>query len=129
MPVKTNLRSAGASHVGMLRQNNEDRVYCDADRGIFMVVDGIGGQAAGEMAADEAISRIRARLERQIGTAEDRIREGITVANNEILRLASTNPDWHGMACVLTVAVVENGGATIGHVGDSRLLSRRGVRS
>jgi PPM family protein phosphatase len=125
MPVKTNLRSAGASHVGMLRQNNEDRIYCDADRGIFMVVDGIGGQAAGEMAADEAISRIRARLERQIGTAEDRIREGITVANNEILRLASTNPDWHGMACVLTVAVVENGGATIGHVGDSRLYKIR----
>lgn len=130
MPVKANLRCAGESHVGMVRQNNEDRVYCDPDRGIFMVIDGIGGQAAGERAADTALSRIKARLERQTGTAEDRIREAITVANNEILRLAATNPDWQGMACVLTVAVVENGTATIGHVGDSRLykIRRREIR-
>ena len=63
MPVKTNFRCAGESHVGMLRQNNEDRVYLDPDRGIFLVIDGIGGQAAGEKAADIAIDRVRARLE------------------------------------------------------------------
>ena len=127
MPVKTHLRSAGESHVGMVRQNNEDRLFVDADRGIFLVVDGIGGQAAGEKAAEVAINLVRARLERQTGTAEDRIREGIAVANNEILRLAATNPDWQGMACVLTVAVIDNGSATIGHVGDSRLYKiRRG---
>jgi serine/threonine protein phosphatase PrpC len=125
MPVKTKLRCAGESHVGMVRQNNEDRVYCDADRGIFLVIDGIGGQAAGEKAADEALSRVRARLERQTGTAEERIREGITVANNEILHAAAANPEWHGMACVMTVAVAENGRAVIGHVGDSRLYKIR----
>ena len=75
MPVKTHLRSAGESHVGMVRQNNEDRLFVDADRGIFLVVDGIGGQAAGEKAAEVAINLVRARLERQTGTAEDRIRE------------------------------------------------------
>ena len=130
MPVKTKLRSAGESHVGMVRHNNEDRWHSDPERGIFIVVDGIGGQAAGEKAADVAINLVRARLERQTGTAEDRIREGITVANNEILRLAATNPDWHGMACVLTVAVIDNGSATIGHVGDSRLykIRRREIR-
>jgi PPM family protein phosphatase len=130
MPVKTKLRCAGESHVGMVRQNNEDRLHLDADRGIFLVIDGIGGQAAGEKAADIAIGLVRARLERQTGTAEDRIREGITVANNEILRLAATNPEWQGMACVLTVAVIENGSATIGHVGDSRLykIRRREIR-
>ena len=127
MPVKTNLRSAGESHVGLLRQNNEDRVYLDADRGIFLVIDGIGGQAAGEKAADIAINLVRARLERQIGTAEERIREAIAVANNEILRASATNPEWNGMACVMTVAAVEDGRATIGHVGDSRLYKiRRG---
>jgi serine/threonine protein phosphatase PrpC len=110
----------------MVRQNNEDRWHIDPERGIFLVVDGIGGQAAGEKAADIAINLVRARLERQTGTAEDRIREGITVANNEIVRLAATNPDWHGMACVLTVAVIENGGAIVGHVGDSRLYKIRG---
>jgi PPM family protein phosphatase len=127
MPVKAHLRCAGESHVGKVRQNNEDRVHCDPDRGIFLVIDGIGGQAAGEKAADIAMDRVRARLERQTGTVEDRIREAITVANNEILQAAATNPEWHGMACVMTIAVVENGRAVIGHVGDSRLYQiRRG---
>jgi len=56
--------------MGMVRQNNEDRVHLDPDRGIFIVVDGIGGQAAGEKAADIALNRVRARLERQTGTAK-----------------------------------------------------------
>ena len=121
MPVNTRIRSAGASHVGMVRQNNEDGWYLDPDRGIFLVVDGIGGQAAGEKAAEIAIDRVRKRLERQTGTPEDRVREAITIANNEILDAAATNPEWKGMACVLTLAVIENGHAIIGHVGDSRL--------
>jgi len=127
MPVKTNLRCAGESHMGMVRQNNEDRVYCDPERGIFLVIDGIGGQAAGEKAADIAINLVRARLERQTGTVEDRIREAIAVANNEILAAAQANPEWNGMACVMTVAVAENDRAVVGHVGDSRLYQiRRG---
>ncbi len=125
--VKTRIKSAGASDPGRVRSNNEDALYVDADRGIFLVVDGIGGQAAGEKAAEIAVSRIKARLERQTGTAEQRIREAIAVANNEILRAAAGNPEWQGMACVLTVAVIENGTAVVGHVGDSRLYHvRRG---
>ena len=125
MPVKATLRAAGESHVGVVRQNNEDRVHLDPDRGIFLVIDGIGGQAAGEKAADIAINLVRARLERQTGTAEERIREAIAVANNEILRAAASNPEWHGMACVMTVVVAENGRAIVGHVGDSRLYKIR----
>ena len=91
------------------------------------MVDGIGGQAAGEKAAQIAVNRVRARLERQTGTAEQRVREAIAMANNEILRAARGNPEWQGMACVLTVAVLDNGGAVMGHVGDSRLYKiRRG---
>ena len=49
------------------------------------------------------------------------------MANNEILRAARANPEWEGMACVLTLAVLENGSAVVGHVGDSRLYQiRRG---
>jgi serine/threonine protein phosphatase PrpC len=127
MVARTKLRCAGDSHPGMVRTNNEDRFHFDPDRGIFLVIDGIGGHAAGEKAADIAMGRVRARLERQTGSTEERIREAITVANNEILREAGANPEWQGMACVLTVAVVDNGSATIGHVGDSRLYKiRRG---
>src|ERR1051326_5821457 len=126
--VKAMIRSAGASDPGRIRRNNEDAYHIDADRGIFLVVDGIGGQAAGEKAAEIAVSRIRARLERQTGTVEQRIREAIAVANNEIFEAAKKNPEWRGMACVLTLVVLENGSAVVGHVGDSRLYYvRRGT--
>ncbi len=126
MVSKTKLRCAGGTHAGLIRSNNEDRYYCDPGRGILLVADGIGGHAAGEKAADIAVNMVRNRLERETGSASERIREAITVANNEIFRLARTNPDWQGMACVLTIAVVEDGSAVIGHVGDSRLYKIRG---
>jgi serine/threonine protein phosphatase PrpC len=131
--VKTALKFSGRTDPGRVRRNNEDAFHVDADRGIFLVVDGIGGQAAGEKAAAIAVERLRARLERQTGATEQRIREAIAIANNEIFKAARANPEWEGMACVLTVvvlengAVFENGAAVVGHVGDSRLyLLRRG---
>jgi serine/threonine protein phosphatase PrpC len=124
--VKANLRCAGASDPGRIRRNNEDAFHMDADRGIFVVVDGMGGQAAGEKAAAIAIERVKARLERRTGSVEQRVREAIAVANNEILAASRTNPAWQGMACVLTLAVIEDGSAVVGHVGDSRLYQVRG---
>lgn len=118
-------RVAGDSHPGLQREINEDRFHYDPARGIFMVVDGVGGHAAGEQAADIALSMLRARLERETGPIVERIREAITIANNEVHRRASLRPEWKGMACVLTVAIVENGRATVGHVGDTRLYKLR----
>ena len=125
--VKAKVNCAGDSNPGRVRRNNEDAWHMDPERGIFLVVDGIGGQAAGEKAAEIALGRVRARLERLTGTAEQRIREAIAMANNEIFGAARGHPEWEGMACVLTVAVLENGSAVVGHVGDSRLYQvRRG---
>lgn len=121
MAVISRFKCAGITDPGRKRTNNEDRFHFDPDRGIFFVVDGVGGQNAGEKAADTACKLLKGRLERQTGDVEDRIREAITVANNEIYKLAQANPEWHGMACVLTVAVVEDGEVVIGQVGDSRL--------
>jgi serine/threonine protein phosphatase PrpC len=110
-----------------VRSNNEDAFHIDTERGMFLVVDGIGGQAAGEKAAEIAVQRVRARLERQTGTSEQRVREAITMANNEILRAARDHSEFAGMACVLTLVLLENGTAVVGHVGDSRLYQvRRG---
>lgn len=125
MPPHILWKSAADSHPGKQRQNNEDRVYRDDDRGIFVVIDGVGGAAAGEEAADIALSRLRTRLERKTGSVRDRIREAITSANNEIYRISNSEPQCHGMACVLTVAVVENGQLCVGHVGDTRLYEIR----
>ncbi len=128
MPVAPRYLVAASSDQGHVRGNNEDRVYADETRGFFLVVDGMGGHEAGEHAAEIALERIRARLERQTGSVEQRIREAITLANNAILKATEDEPKWKGMACVLTLAVIENGDAVIGHVGDSRLYRiKRGV--
>jgi serine/threonine protein phosphatase PrpC len=121
MPTLTTIAAAGATDAGLQRQVNEDRFHVDESRGLFIVIDGVGGQAAGGKAADVALCMLRERLERETGPVRERVREAIAVANNEIHRLASTRPEWTGMACVLTVAVVKDGTATIGHVGDTRL--------
>jgi serine/threonine protein phosphatase PrpC len=120
--------SAGSTDQGYVRANNEDRVYCDDVRGLFLVVDGMGGHEAGEHAAEIAVERVRIRLERQTGSVEQRLREAIALANNAIYETAQKNPEWAGMACVLTAAVIEDGQVTVGHVGDSRLYRiKRGV--
>ncbi len=122
---RLSLHSAGGSDPGRVRENNEDRFHCDPDRGIFIVVDGVGGHAGGEIAAETALLQVRTRLERPSGSAEERLREAITLANNEVYRLSRTNAEWTGMACVLTAAIVEDRQVTIGHVGDSRLYKLR----
>jgi serine/threonine protein phosphatase PrpC len=122
------LSAAAATDTGLRRENNEDRYLCDPGRGLFIVIDGVGGQAAGERAAEAALRMLRTRLERETGTPHDRIREAITLANNEVLRLARSEPEWTGMACVLTVALVRDGRLVVGHVGDTRLYVFRNGR-
>jgi serine/threonine protein phosphatase PrpC len=111
------------------RENNEDELHYDDERGIYFVVDGMGGHAAGEHAARIAKERLIGRLERPIGTVEQRIREAIALANNAVHAAAGAQPEWDGMACVMTVAVVADGQVTVGHVGDSRLyrLTAKGL--
>lgn len=128
MRIASAFRAAGATHPGQHREVNEDRYHVDLDRGIFLVVDGVGGQAAGGKAADTAIAILRARLERETGPVTERVCEAITAANNEIYRLASLRAAWAGMACVLTVAIVHDDTAVIGHVGDTRLYKIRNGR-
>ena len=84
MAVISRQNCAGQSDPGRKRANNEDRYHADPERGIFFVIDGVGGQAAGEKAAGTAHTLLRARLERPTGTPAERVREAITVANNEI---------------------------------------------
>ena len=117
--------AAGGSHSGLQREDNQDLFHVDLARGVFIVIDGVGGQAAGGEAARVALTMLRARLERETGPVDERVREAITVANNEIHRVAASRPEWTGMACVLTVAVVKSGCVTIGQVGDTRLYKLR----
>ena len=118
---QTRLVCAGNSNQGLVRNNNEDLFYYDCESGIFIVIDGVGGHLAGDKAAEIALGVLRSRLERAIGSIEERLREAITLANNEIYKQAQENSAWRDMSCVLTVAVVEENAVTVGHVGDTRL--------
>ncbi|MBV9502294.1 MAG: protein phosphatase 2C domain-containing protein [Acidobacteriaceae bacterium] len=114
-------RAAAATDAGLERNTNEDRVLVDESLGAFLVVDGLGGHAAGELAAETAVQAISESISGGSGGAEHRVRTAITEANNRIYRLAQSNSEWRGMACVLTLALAEEDRVTVGHVGDSRL--------
>lgn len=121
MGVTSRWRSAAATHPGRMRSENQDRGYVDDELGVFLVVDGLGGHAAGENAAETAVEVIRAEIERQDGDVRERVRDAIRTANNRIWDLATSNEAWQGMACVLTLAVADGDKVVVGHVGDSRL--------
>src|SRR3954452_20334737 len=121
MQKATALRAAAGTNAGLQRDVNQDRIHLDLARGVFLVVDGVGGHAAGGRAADIALTTVRSRLERETGSTVDRVREAIAIANNAIHTAAVLRPEWNGMACVLTVVVVDDTRAVVGHVGDTRL--------
>ena len=121
MKTAAGWRAGVATDPGLRRSTNEDRVFVDDSAGIFLVVDGVGGQAAGEKAAEIAVQVISRHLPGADGSEQDRVRRAIAAANNEIYRIAQGHPDWRGMACVLTLAFAHDDRITVGHVGDSRL--------
>jgi serine/threonine protein phosphatase PrpC len=121
MAVAVTWNSGVASDTGLVRTTNEDRYWIDDERGVFLVVDGVGGHAAGETAAETAVETIRDELRETRGPAEECVRRAIARANNRIFELAQNSDDLRGMACVLTLAMVDEGEIVIGHVGDSRL--------
>ncbi|MBV9267052.1 MAG: serine/threonine-protein phosphatase [Acidobacteriaceae bacterium] len=114
-------KAGSASDAGLARGINEDRVLVDDQNGVFAVIDGLGGHAAGEMAAETAAASIREQKYDATVDPERFIRTAITDANNRVYDLAKTNADWSGMACVLTLAVLREEELTVGHVGDTRL--------
>jgi PPM family protein phosphatase len=115
--------AAAATDPGRERANNEDRVLCEPDLGIFAVIDGVGGESAGEVAAETALEVLRARLSRRTTDSARLVREAIALANRQIYERARTDARLSGMSCVLTVAVLDGGKVTVGQVGDSRLYA------
>lgn len=121
LAVAIDVRAAGGTHPGKLRARNEDRFHVDASRGIFVVVDGIGGQAGGARAAEIALDAVRRRLERETASLPERLREAIASANEAIRDEAQLQPEIAGMGCVLTAVVIAGERIVAGHVGDTRL--------
>lgn len=117
---------AALSDVGRVRRSNEDSVYCSTEAGVFVVADGMGGHAAGEVASAIASEWISERLcgacvTMELEQVEDRFRTAFVEAGREILRQAAENTARLGMGTTATVLLLrEDGRYVIGHIGDSR---------
>lgn len=120
---------AAGSHPGRLRQKNEDRFELDPQAAFMLVVDGIGGSAAGDVAAGLAADAVRRRMRTVDAPVDVRVQDAIVLANQRILERSALEPELKGMACVLTLAAISGDSLVIGHVGDSRLykLSAGGI--
>src|SRR5712691_8520793 len=113
---------AGASDTGRKRRHNEDS-YVIAPP-LFAVADGMGGAQAGEIASKLAAAALE---EADPGTlsGKERVLSLIQEANRRVYERSNADPNASGMGTTITVALVEDGDVTIGHVGDSRAYRYR----
>ncbi|OLC01719.1 MAG: hypothetical protein AUH78_16995 [Gemmatimonadetes bacterium 13_1_40CM_4_69_8] len=115
---------AGRTDVGIIRSGNEDSYLMVPDRGIFVVADGMGGHAAGEVASEMAVRFVARELGSLRGLSDDqvadRMRTAIRAANGAIFQRTLTEHDKRGMGTTVTALVLYHTRFLIGQVGDSR---------
>jgi len=132
----------GKTDVGRKRDHNEDSLLVDPELGLYIVADGMGGHAAGEVASGHATESIRAAIVSKADVLEDfvkadthetrerliaTIETALQNACAEIFTLATKDKGKAGMGTTLTMMVVVGDKALMAHVGDSRLyLVRHG---
>jgi serine/threonine protein phosphatase PrpC len=137
------LRYKGVTDVGRRRDANEDCFAVVPEDGLFIVADGMGGHAAGEVASRLAVSAIADFIASTRRDAEitwpfeydttmpmegNRLKTAIRLANQRILDTINHKKDLEGMGTTLVSAIVSDTKAWVGHVGDSRAyLVRDGV--
>ncbi len=115
----------------MVRSGNEDSFFAEADahRGVFIVADGMGGHAAGEVASEMAVQIVaRALLPLESVTqadAENRTAQSLRDANRAIYDRMLTENDKQGMGTTASVLVLSDGHYLIGQIGDSRVYMLR----
>jgi serine/threonine protein phosphatase PrpC len=115
-------RAAGDTHPGLQRDQNEDRFFFDEAKGVYCVIDGVGGHNAGERAAAIASDVLRG-LTR---TSQADLRAAFAAASDAIYIEAARDPALNGMACVVSLAAIDNGRVRFAHVGDTRLYKLHG---
>ena len=110
--------------MGIIRSGNEDNYLMVPDRGIFVVADGMGGHAAGEVASEMAVRFISRELGSLRNLSDDevaeRMRLAIRAANGAIFERTLTEHDKRGMGTTVTALVLYDSRFLIGQVGDSR---------
>lgn len=137
------LRYAGLTHVGMKRAHNEDNLALVPEESLYIVADGMGGHASGEVASQMAVETITNffrmttrdedvtwpyKEEPDLRYDENRLVTAIRFSNQRIYEAALRESRFKGMGTTIVAAFFTKGGAYLGHVGDSRAYRiRRGA--
>jgi serine/threonine protein phosphatase PrpC len=137
----TSIEVGSATHVGRVRSNNEDNYRAVPALKLFVLSDGIGGQANGEVASAIAVETIVTHCSEfstvQSRTNGDELQSGISdrtnrlvsatyLANRTILEASVTDPQFQGMGATLVAAWIDRLRLSLVHVGDSRAYLLRG---
>jgi protein phosphatase len=135
-------KSFGFSDVGKVRSHNEDSYLCNAQHGLFVVADGMGGQASGETASrlavhevEDFVLRSRSQGDRwpkkareDLTLEQHRLLAAVTLANRRIYETAAAHPEMKGMGTTLVGATLDGDRLAVVNVGDSRLYRVRDGR-
>jgi PPM family protein phosphatase len=134
----TALEVATSTDPGMVRSHNEDSIGTDAEIGLAVLADGMGGYNAGEVASGIAVAMLTTEMKQALETyqphaldtsgetlAEKFVRENSAKANAAIYQTAKSQPQYSGMGTTLVVALFFDNRMTVGHIGDSRLYRLR----
>lgn len=132
------IHGIGRTDVGLIREGNEDVFVVDVELGLYAVCDGMGGHAAGEVAAEMTANSVErsireqsdviARVEHDPNHAGDLsavVVDALRRACQEVHAKASSDAGLAGMGCTATVLVTAGGKAVMAHVGDTRLYLLR----
>jgi serine/threonine protein phosphatase PrpC len=133
--MSLSIEVSGKSDVGCVRTNNEDNFGYDTQLGIFVVCDGMGGQAAGEVASkigvDTVLDYFRQANRGKYPTIGDPIEgfsdranalaSAIRKANSEVIKVASEGTGKTGMGSTIVAVLVKENFLSVAHVGDSRI--------
>jgi serine/threonine protein phosphatase PrpC len=139
--MKLTTQAAGKTDIGLVRKNNEDNFGYDTRTGIFVVCDGMGGQAAGEIASKIAVdtvlgyfreeekgrgSEVLGREIAEVSELANALANAVQLANKAIRAASAQEAGSAGMGCTIVAARVEGNLFSIAHVGDSRIYLVRG---
>ena len=143
MPERVPLDTAVLSHPGMVRTHNEDSVFVDADAGIAVLADGMGGYNAGEVASGIAVNVVSGGMVPELNSDRELskvdiasglthaallLQQKIAEANKGIYEVAQARPECAGMGTTLVSVVFCGNRVSIGHIGDSRCYRLRGEK-
>lgn len=124
MTIMDNFLIAKATDVGATRQVNEDSmtVFDSPNGQVLAVCDGMGGQAAGDVASQLAVNIIENILtDNTFETPEEAIRRSVLAANQGVLNRTAQNPELEGMGSTCVMLIIKDGRVHCGWVGDSRI--------